>query len=126
MPDGVGMARDYEALVILKAAGTEQEMTRTASQLEESVKKLGGTVQGLQGMGRRRLAFRISRQTEGYYYLLRFRSTTDKVAELERRYRLNETIVRFMILSADDVSPETGGPGRRAGSTEEAGLPARA
>ena len=101
------MTRDYEALFILKAIGSEQEMARQASVLEEQVKKLGGRVETSNPMGRRRLAFRIARQTEGFYHLLRFEAPTDHVAELERLFRLNETIVRFIILSADEVALST-------------------
>ena len=96
------VARGYEALIILKTVGTEAELARQASQLEEQVKKLGGSVEHSQNMGRRKLAFRISRQTEGYYHLLRFQAPTEQVAELERFFRLNEAIVRFIILSESE------------------------
>lgn len=99
------MVRTYEALVILKAAGTDQDIARSASQLEEQVKKLGGTLETSRPMGRRRLAFRILRQTEGYYHLVRFRAPTEQVAELERLLRLNDSIVRFIILSEDELAP---------------------
>ncbi len=94
----------YEALVILKTAGTEQDLARHGAQLEELIKRVGGRMVASQNMGRRKLAFRISRQTEGYYYLVRFQAPADHVAELERLLRLNEVVVRFMVLSADDVS----------------------
>jgi len=55
-------------------------------------------------MGRRRLAFRIARQAEGYYHLLRFWADPDQIGELERLFRLNEAIVRFLILSRDHGS----------------------
>ena len=95
--------RSYEALIIFKTAGTEQEIARCGAQLEELIKKLGGTVDHLQSMGRRKLAFRIARHVEGYYYLLRFHLPTEQVEELERLLRLQETIVRFMIISTDDI-----------------------
>jgi small subunit ribosomal protein S6 len=97
------MTRPYEALVILRSGGTEQELARHAAQLEEQVKKLGGRVETSQAMGRRRLAFRISRQTEGHYHLLRFQAAPEQVAELERIFHLNEAIVRFMILNAEEA-----------------------
>lgn len=99
------MTRAYEALVILKAAGTEQDVARAAGQLEEQIKKLGGQTDRSEPWGRRRLAFRISRQQEGYYQLLRFQAPPAQVAELERLFRLNEAIVRFMILTEDELAP---------------------
>jgi len=98
------MTRGYEALVIVKAAGTEQELARQGAHLEEPIKKVGGSVDSNQHMGRRKLAFRIARQTEGHYFLLRFQAPTEQIGELERLFRLNESVVRFMILSADDAA----------------------
>ena len=99
--------RVYEALVILKAAGTEQDLARAAAQLEEQVKKLGGTIERSEPWGRRRLAFRIARQQEGHYQLLRFQAPPAQVVELERLFRLNESIVRFMILTEEELVPLT-------------------
>ena len=99
--------RAYEALVILKAAGTEQDVARAATQLEDQVKKLGGTIERSEPWGRRRLAFRIARQQEGYYQLLRFQAPPAQVAELERFFRLNEAIVRFVILTEEELVPLT-------------------
>lgn len=101
----MSITREYEALVILRVGGTEQEIAQQASQLEEPIKKLGGSIDRLQPMGRRRLAFRILRQNEGYYYLVRFHAPTESVAELERAFRLNETIVRFIILTEEELAP---------------------
>ena len=99
------MTRDYEALVILKSAGTEQDLARAAAHLEEPIKKVGGSVTTSHSMGRRRLTFRIARQSEGHYYVLRFKAPTDQVKELERLLHLNDAVVRFMILTADEVGP---------------------
>ena len=115
--------REYEALIILKAGGAEQDVARSATQLEELIKKLGGKVERSQSMGRRRLAFRISRQAEGYYHLLRFHAPTDQVGELERLLRLNEAIVRFMILSEEELCPMPSA--QPAGTAQPAAAPTR-
>ena len=116
------MARSYEALVIFKAGGTEQELARHAALLEEPIKKVGGRIETTQSLGRRKLAFRIAKQSEGHYHLLRFQAPTEHIQELERLFRLNETVVRFIILSADEIAPFAGTSmslrpaGARAGS----------
>ena len=91
----------YEVLFIHSASGTEEDVSRMAAKLEEPIKRLGGTPENRQSLGRRRLAFKIAKQHEGYYHMLRFSAPTERLAELERLYRLNEAIIRFMILSAD-------------------------
>lgn len=98
------VTRDYEALVILKTAGTEQDVTRQAAGLEEPIKRVGGRIEHSQSMGRRKLAYRIAHQMEGHYILLRFQAPTERVAELERQFRLNESVVRFMIVDASETA----------------------
>ena len=98
------MTRTYEALVIVKAVGTDPEMQQSAMQAEALIKKLGGSVDQSRGMGRRRLAFRISRQTEGYYHLIEFTLPADQIEELKRQLRLNESVVRFLVLSRDPAA----------------------
>jgi small subunit ribosomal protein S6 len=97
------ITKDYEALFILKTTGTEQEIAQAASSLEDPIKKAGGRIDRAQTLGRRRLAFRIARQGEGVYHVLRFWAPTESVSELDRVFRLNERIVRFIILDGEEV-----------------------
>ena len=99
--------REYETLIIFKAAGTEQELNSRAAQIGEQIKKLGGSVEASQSIGRRKLAFPIARQVEGHYHFVRFRAPTDQVKELGRFFRLNDDIVRFIILTRDEVGTES-------------------
>jgi len=96
------MTRTYEALIIVSAAGTDADVARVVAQVEEPIKKLGGTIANSKGLGRRRLAYRIAKQQEGYYQLLEFRLPAAQVDELKRLLRLNETVVRFLILNRSD------------------------
>jgi small subunit ribosomal protein S6 len=96
--------RGYEALVIFKTAGTDQDIAKAASGVGETMRRIGGQVQHTQPMGRRKLAYRIARQTEGYYYLMRFQAPTQGIAELGRLLRLGESVVRFLILADDHAS----------------------
>lgn len=109
------MSREYEALVILKVGGTEADATRSAAQLEEPIKKLGGQIDSSASWGRRRLAYRIAHQTEGHYHLVRFRMDPAQLDELKRLLRLTETVVRFLILNRMNAASQTsltGGPVR--------------
>ena len=116
--------QQYEALVILKAAGTEQELAQTAGQLEESVKRLGGNIERSQSMGRRRLAFRIARQVEGHYHLLHFAAPTERITELKRAFGLNDAIVRFMVITQDtDGAPISWLTARRPSAGQSDGIP---
>lgn len=96
------MTRIYEALVILKALGTEADLAQAVKQLEDPIQKLGGAIATSVSWGRRRLAYRIARQVEGYYHLIQFRLPPQQLDELKRLLRLNEAIVRFLILNRTD------------------------
>lgn len=98
------MTRSYETLIIVKAAGTEHDVAQATGQLEELVRKTGGKIETAQNLGRRRLAFRIARQTEGYYFVVRFAAPTQAVADLERQLRLHDAVIRFIVLTGDEAA----------------------
>jgi len=91
--------RLYEALIIVKATGTDAEIAQHAARLEDGIKKLGGRIASTQSLGRRRLAYRIARQTEGSYHLIAFHLAPEHLEPLQRQWRLSETGVRSLILS---------------------------
>jgi len=102
------MTRSYEVLVLLRATGTEAELAQSAKQLEAPIQKLGGHIDHSASWGRRRLAYRISHQTEGAYQLVTFQMPPANLDELKRQLRLNEAILRFLVLSREDHhAPET-------------------
>lgn len=117
------MNRDYEAMIIVKALGTDADVAQAVAQVEEPFKKLGGRITGSKGLGRRRLAYRIGRQQEGYYQLLDFQMDPLQVDELKRLLRLNETIVRFLVLNRADQKP---GEALPAGDGKQAAVAASA
>ena len=96
------VSRDYEVMIIFRTGGTEAEMTQAVSQLEDPIKRFGGSMGSSTSWGRRRLTHRIARQQEGYYQLLTFKLPPSQLAEVKRAFQLNEGIVRFMILSRDE------------------------
>ncbi len=98
------MTRIYEVMFIFKPGVSDQDLAQSAAKIEEPIQKLGGRVESSQGWGRRRLAFRIGKQSEGHYHVMRFEAPTDRVVELRRLFRLNETILRFVILNGEEVA----------------------
>ena len=96
------MQRPYEALVIVKATGTDAEVAQLVTQAEDVIKKASAAIDASRPLGRRRLAYRIGRQNEGFYQLIEFRIDPLQVDELKRLLRLNESIVRFLILTREE------------------------
>jgi small subunit ribosomal protein S6 len=115
--------REYEALLILNASGSEADLAQAVKQVEEPIRKLGGQIDKSEGWGRRRLAYRINRHLEGHYHLLSFHVDPNQVEELKRLLRLNEAVMRFLILHrADGGVPEVLAPSQ---THAEAAAPVR-
>lgn len=93
------MTRQYEALIMVKAAGTDADVAQHVAQVEELLKKLGARLEQTQAFGRRRLAYRIARQTEGHYHFVVFQMEPAHLDELKRQLRLHDVVVRYLILS---------------------------
>ncbi|MDO5688780.1 MAG: 30S ribosomal protein S6 [Tissierellia bacterium] len=88
--------RKYEGVFIFK--NTLEEATRT--QLFERITdiiKNGGNITEIAEWGTRKLAYEIDYNREGYYYIVSFEATPEIVAEMDRRSRITDSLLRFMI-----------------------------
>jgi len=93
---------DYEVTYILRPSLEETEVDERANALAEDVKARGGELVGeLEKMGKRRLAYEIDDVREGYYVVMKFRSEADQAKVLERRMRLNDAILRALVIRLD-------------------------
>jgi small subunit ribosomal protein S6 len=92
-------------MIILRTIGTESELAQAVSQLEDPVKRFGGQLDQSASWGRRRLAYKIAKFSEGQYHLMEFRILPAQLAEVKRAYQLNEAIVRFIILNRTGWKP---------------------
>ena len=93
---------DYEVTYILRPSLEETEVDERANALAEDVKARGGELVGeLEKMCKRRLAYEIDDVREGYYVVMKFRSEADGAKELERRMRLNDAILRALVIRLD-------------------------
>ncbi len=97
MADGKNI---YETVIITSAKlgeeGSEALVERFKALIEEH-----GTVTSVDDWGKRRFAYPIQKQTEGYYTLISFESTPDFTAELDRRYQITDGILRTIIVKLD-------------------------
>lgn len=66
------------------------------------IEKEGGTVVRMDDIGRRPLAYPINKRTEGYYVLFEIDGSGQEIAELERRMRVNDMIMRYITIRVDE------------------------
>ncbi len=91
--------RQYESVVILNAALEDEQIESTLTRIQETLKTNGAEISEVEKWGRKRLAYPIQKSKSGYYVILHFEAVTDVIAELERIYRLDETIVRYLTIT---------------------------
>jgi small subunit ribosomal protein S6 len=82
------------------------------------VEGLDGTVSHVDEWGLRDLAYRIDKQSKGFYTLLQYRSSARAVEELERNMRLTDGVLRYLTVRPDEESPTPDSAGVKNPSKE--------
>ena len=93
--------RHYENLVILKPTLTAEEMQAAVAQIEENITKVGGEIVARDVKGMKRLAYEIDKNARGYFHIMYFKIAPTAIAEIERLYRINEDVLRFVTVKYD-------------------------
>jgi small subunit ribosomal protein S6 len=88
--------RAYETMLVLKADLEEATRDSVIEKYEGVVAKEGGTVLPTTKLGKRRLAYEIDKNREGFYALLNFQANTTTPAELERLLKIDESVLRYL------------------------------
>ena len=94
--------RTYEVMFIVDSKTTDEDITRLNENLLQVITDQGGTVTKQENMGRRQLAYPIGRQTEGHYVLFEVDGSGREIAELERRMRVNDQVIRYITVRVDE------------------------
>lgn len=94
--------KQYELVYIASPDATEDQLAELQSIVEGIVTRAGGVVDKVDVWGRRRLAYPIGRFKEGHYVVVLFSSEGTLVKELDRRLKVNDVIVRHLIVRVDE------------------------
>ncbi|MBI2237091.1 MAG: 30S ribosomal protein S6 [Actinobacteria bacterium] len=90
--------RQYEVMLILPPEADESAVGGVVDHITRIVSEGGGEVVKVDRWGRRRLAFEIARQSEGYYVVLEFKADPAALAELDRTLQLADEVLRFKVV----------------------------
>lgn len=94
--------RTYEVVHIAAPNTSDDDLGKLNTQLEQVVADLGGTVTKTDVWGRRKLAYPIEKYDEGLYTVLYIDGTGKEIAEVERRLRVTDLVIRFMTVRTDE------------------------
>jgi small subunit ribosomal protein S6 len=78
------------------------KLTKLNEAVGKLIEKEGGTVVRMDDGGRRTLAYPIKKKTEGFYILFEIDGSGQEIAELERRMRVNDMIIRYITVRVDE------------------------
>ena len=94
--------RIYEVVFIIDPATGEEDSTRLVENLQKIVTDQGGAITKSESMGRRQLAYKIGRNTEGHFMLFEIEGAGSEIAELERRMRVSDQVMRYLTVRVDE------------------------
>lgn len=96
------MKRKYEIGFVINPEATEEEVKKIIDSIVVIVKKANGTIENIDEWGRRKLAYTVSKHNEGIYVFINADVVGSVFTEIERRLKLTERIMRFVVLRLDD------------------------
>ena len=111
----------YEALFIVDVEAGEEAAKAVVTKFLNRIAKNGEIVE-VADWGKRRLAYPINDKAEGYYTVVTFKSAPEYPAELERRFNIDETVMRSLVirLEYEAVAKAVAAPAEDAPAVEEA------
>ena len=95
--------KKYEVMYILKANLEDATRQATIDSLNAIITNDGGVIESTDEWGLREFAYEIDGMTKGYYVVVTFNGTAAAVAEFERIARIDNNVIRTMMLCLEDV-----------------------
>ncbi|HTW49273.1 MAG TPA: 30S ribosomal protein S6 [Acidobacteriaceae bacterium] len=96
------MQRLYEVMFIVRPDVADEDLDKLVAGLEQTVTSGGGAVKSTEKLGRRKLAYLVRKFNDGNYVLLTIEAGGGLVAELERRLRVSEPVIKFITVRMDE------------------------
>jgi len=99
--------REYETIVILKTDMSEEASERIFGRVETAMTELNGVMLARDNWGKKKLAYDIAKHSKGAYILLHFLGEGPLIREIERIFKIEDGVLRYMTVKLDDdVDPE--------------------
>jgi len=94
--------RRYETIFITHADFPDDEIQNITDRYKSIIESLKGVVVKVEKWGKRKLAYEIQKHSKGYYVLIDFVGKVDVVNELERNFKIDDKILKFMTVKTHD------------------------
>ena len=94
--------RNYEVVFVAAPTLTGDELDSFISHIQTVVEGKNGKVVKVDNWGKKSLAYKIKRYREGYYVVLSIEGDGSAIAEVERRFRVTDYVMRFISVRIDE------------------------
>ena len=95
--------RTYEVIFIIDPDTADNEVMQLSEGVQKIITNQGGSITKTEMMGKRQLAYEINHKRNGIYVLLEVEGSGAEIAEVERRMRVNDQILRYMTIRVDEM-----------------------
>ena len=92
--------KNYELLTVFKPSLDAEELDKVVEKLTEEIKSFKGSVESVDKMGRKKLAYDVQGYRDGYFTNLIVSLPADTIVEFKRNLKLNDNVLRFMFMEA--------------------------
>ena len=96
--------RRYETIFIASPTLTDEQAEELVRQFEGIIAEQGGELLKTDKWGRKKLAYEVQKFSEGYYTLFEMNAGPSLIAELERRFRNHDSVIKFLSVRMDEQS----------------------
>ena len=93
--------RRYETIYILRPNLSESEISTIIDNTSAILESNGGAVINLDKWGMRKLAYEIKKEAQGYYVFCDYASNPAEVAEMERKFRIDDAVLKYLTIKLD-------------------------
>ena len=96
------MLNKYESIYIINPEVEEQGIKELVEKFNTLIETEGGKVSETQEWGLKRLAYPIQKKEQGYYVLVNFEANPESIVELERVYKITDSVMKFITVRKDE------------------------
>jgi small subunit ribosomal protein S6 len=96
------MQRSYEVMFIVRPDMEEADVDKLIAGLEQTITQGGGSLKSTEKLGRRKLSYMVRKFSDGNYVLLVVLAEGGLIAEVERRLRVTEPVIKFITVRTDE------------------------
>lgn len=91
----------YESVVIISPSVEEQGIKALIAKFTDMINS-NGKLEQVEELGKKKLAYEIKKNSEGYYIVFNFEAKPEFITELERVYRITDEVIKFIVVRDND------------------------